>query len=153
MLVVASEKFHSYIFGRRFTVASDHKTHAMILLNNLPAAIPRLQRMQLRIQRYDMTIKNKPGTEMLLADLMPRLNPLPSKESLNLQKVCLVQFSDPQAGGLIRSRIFSCSRNHLLWMAWKTKASSSSFEEVLGISRWTVNWKWPNSQGKQRNYP
>ena len=30
---------------------------------------------------------------MLLADPMSRLNPLPIEESLNLQKVCLVQFS------------------------------------------------------------
>ena len=50
--------------------------------------------MLLRIQGYDMTIKYKPGTEMLLADPMSRLNPLHSEESLNLQKVCLVQFSD-----------------------------------------------------------
>ena len=41
-----------------------------------------------------MTMKYKPGTEMLLADAMSRLNPLPSEEWLNLQEVCLVQFSD-----------------------------------------------------------
>ena len=125
MLVVASEKFHSYIFGRRFTVASDHKTHAMILLNNLPAAIPRLQRMQLRIQRYDMTIKNKPGTEMLLADLMPRLNPLPSKESLNLQKVCLVQFSDARPDTL--------------------RQEASSDTEFSAV-RETIYFGWPEKQ-------
>ena len=41
-----------------------------------------------------MTMKYKPGTEMLLADPMSRLHPLPSEESLNLQEVCQVQFSD-----------------------------------------------------------
>ena len=73
---------------------SDHKPLKMIHLKNLAAALPRLQRMLLRIQGYDMTIKYKPGTEMLLADPMSRLNSLPSEESLKLQKVCLAQFSD-----------------------------------------------------------
>ena len=93
-VVVACEKFHSYIFGKKITVESDHKPLEMIHLKNLTAAPPRLQRMLLRIQGYDMTIKYKPGTEMLLADPMSRLNPLPSEESLKLQEVCLVQFSD-----------------------------------------------------------
>ena len=92
-VVVACEKFHSYIFGKKFTAESDHKPVEMIHLKNLTAAPPRLQRMLLRIQRYDTTIKYIPGTEMLLADPMSVLNPLPREESLNPQDVCLVQFS------------------------------------------------------------
>ena len=77
VVVAACEKFHSYVIGKKFTVESDHKPLEMTHLNNLTAAPPRLQRMLLRIQRYDLTIKYKPGTEMLLADSMSRLNPLP----------------------------------------------------------------------------
>ena len=107
-VVVACEKFHSYIFGKKFTVESDHTPLKMIYLKILTAAPPRLQRMLLKIQGYNMTIKYKPGTKMLLADAMSRLNPLPSEESWNLQEVCLVQFSDcktghPQTRHLIRS--------------------------------------------------
>ena len=80
-VVVACEKFHSYLFGKRFMVESDHKPLEMIHLKNLTAAPPRLQRMLLRIQGYDFTIKYKPGTEMLLADPLSRLNPLPNEES------------------------------------------------------------------------
>jgi len=65
----------------------------MIHLQNLTATPPGLQRMLLRIQGHDLTIKYKPGTEMLLADPMSRLKPLPSEESLDLQNVCLVWFS------------------------------------------------------------
>ena len=53
----------------------------MIRLKNLTAASLRLQKMLLRIQGYDFTIKYKPGTEMLLADPLSRLNPLPNEES------------------------------------------------------------------------
>lgn len=49
--------------------------------------------MLLRI-KYDLTIKHEPGTEMLLADPMSRLNPLPYKELLIHQSVCLVQLSN-----------------------------------------------------------
>ena len=101
-VVVACEKFHSYLFGKRFIVESDHKPLEMIHLKNLTAAPPRLQRMLLRIQGYDFTIKYKPGTEMLLADPMSRLNHLPCEESLDLQKVCLVCFSDEKLNALKR---------------------------------------------------
>ena len=53
----------------------------MIHLKNLTAASLRLQKMLFRIQGYDFTIKYKPGTEMLLADPLSRLNPLPNEES------------------------------------------------------------------------
>ena len=99
-VVVACEKFHSYLFGKRFLVESDHKPREMIHLKNLTAAPPRLQRMLLRIQGYDLEIKYKPGTEMLLADPMSRLSPLPSKEPLDLHKVCLVRFSEAKLNAL-----------------------------------------------------
>ena len=90
-VVIACEKFHSHIFGKKFIV--DHKPLKVIHMKNLTAAPSRLQRMLLRIQGCDMTVKYKPGTEMVLADPMSKLNPLPSEESLNLQGVCLAQFS------------------------------------------------------------
>ena len=99
-VVVACEKFHSYLCGKRFLVESDHKPLEMIHLKNLTAAPPRLQRMLLRIQGYDLEIKYKPGTEMLLADPMSRLSPLPSKEPLDLNKVCLLRFSDAKLNAL-----------------------------------------------------
>ena len=39
-VVVACEKFHSYLFGKRFLVESDHKPLEMIHLKNLTAAPP-----------------------------------------------------------------------------------------------------------------
>lgn len=88
-VVVACEKLHSYLFGKKFTVESDHKPLEMIHLKNLTATPTRLQRMLLRLG-YDLTNKYKPGSEMLLVDPLSRLNPLPSDKSLLPQKVCLV---------------------------------------------------------------
>ncbi|KAI8519529.1 hypothetical protein Bbelb_027860 [Branchiostoma belcheri] len=47
---------------------------------NLTKAPARLQRLLLRLQHYDYTIKYKPGKEMLLADALSRLSPHDKKE-------------------------------------------------------------------------
>ena len=57
---------------RRFRVQSDHKLLEMIHLKSMHNAPPRLQRMLLQLQKYDMEIKYKPGSEMLLPDALSR---------------------------------------------------------------------------------
>ena len=69
------EKFHTYVYGAKVTVESDHKPLEAIHLKNLSQAPPRLQRMLLRLQPYDVTIKYKKGTEMILADFLSRYHP------------------------------------------------------------------------------
>ena len=44
----------------------------MIAMKNLANAPPRLQRMLLELQRYDVTIKYRPGPQMQLADALSR---------------------------------------------------------------------------------
>lgn len=95
-VVFGSEKFHTYIYGKHFQVESDHKPLEMIQLKNLAAAPPRLQRMLLRLQNYDLHIKYRPGKELLLADGLSRLpikqDPKSDHIELDLQ-INLVQFS------------------------------------------------------------
>lgn len=72
-VVVGCERFHTYVYGKHFIVESDHKPLEMIALKNLGAAPPRLQRMLLRLQNYNVSIRYKPGREMILADGLSRL--------------------------------------------------------------------------------
>lgn len=72
-VVFGCERFHTYVYGKNFTVESDHKPLEMIQHNPLTAAPPRLQRMLLRLQPYDMIIRYRPGKEILLADGLSRL--------------------------------------------------------------------------------
>ena len=51
------EKFQTYLYGRSFTVHTDHKPLESVHLINLTAAPPRFQRLLLRIQPYDFTIR------------------------------------------------------------------------------------------------
>lgn len=93
-VIFACEKFHTFVYGKPFKVLSDHKPLGMIHLKNLGAAPPRLQRMLLRLQGYDVVIKYKPGREMLLSDAMSRLNPLPGKTIETPVRIDHVMFSE-----------------------------------------------------------
>ena len=59
--VFGAERFHTYVFGRSFTIESDHKPLEQISLKNLADAPARLQRMLLRLQNYDVRITYRPG--------------------------------------------------------------------------------------------
>ena len=63
-IVFACQQFNMYVLGRPFTVESDHKPLEMTHQKSLASAPPRLQRMLLQLQRYDVTIKYRPGKEM-----------------------------------------------------------------------------------------
>ena len=56
-IVFACQRFSTYLLGRSFVAESNHKPLEMIAMKNLANAPPRLQRMLLELQRYDVTIK------------------------------------------------------------------------------------------------
>ena len=68
--VFGAEQFHTYVFGRSFTIESDHKPFEQINLKNLADTPARLQRMLLHLQNYNMKITYCPGREMLVADTL-----------------------------------------------------------------------------------
>ena len=71
-IVFACQWFNTYVLGRPFTVESDHKPLEMIHQKSLASAPPCLQRILLQLQRYDLTIRYKPGRDMLLTDALSR---------------------------------------------------------------------------------
>ena len=71
-VVFALERFNQYIYGKQVEVESDHKPLEIIVKKPLMSAPPRLQRMLLRLQRYDYKLRYKPGKEMILADTLSR---------------------------------------------------------------------------------
>ena len=71
-IVFTCQWFNTYALGRPFTVESDHKPLEMIHQKSLASAPPRLQRIILQLQQYNVTIKYRPGKEMLLTDALSR---------------------------------------------------------------------------------
>ena len=87
----ACEKFDKYIFGRDVAhVETDHKPLGEIFKKSLCKAPARLQRMLLRLQRYNLEVRYKRGPLMYIADTLRRtyLNEtLPSEEVKSLELV------------------------------------------------------------------
>ena len=66
MLAVAQHctKFNHYLYGRKFLCQTDHKPLGDIHLKHLSDAPLRLQRLPLKLQTYDVTIKYDPGQKV-----------------------------------------------------------------------------------------
>ena len=92
-IVFACQRFSTYLLGRSFVAETDHKPLEMIALKNLANAPPRLQRMLLQLQRFDVTIKYRPGTEMQLADALSRCPARASPEIKLNMRVDYIAFS------------------------------------------------------------
>ena len=69
-IVFAAERFEQFIYGRPVKVDTDHKPLESIFKKNLNCAPKRLQRMLLTLQKFDLTVYYKRGTEMYLADTL-----------------------------------------------------------------------------------
>ena len=72
-ILFGCRRFHQYIYGRKITVESDHKPLESIATKALAAAPPRLQRMLLQLQKYDIKIIHVPGKNIPVADTLSRI--------------------------------------------------------------------------------
>ena len=72
-LVHGIQRFHTYLYGKRFTAITDHKPLETIWKKTLIGAPQRLQRLFLQLQGYDMDLQYCPGSQMTLSDTLSRL--------------------------------------------------------------------------------
>ena len=93
--LLACQRFSTYLLRRSFIAESDHKPLEMIAMKNLENAPPRLQRMLLELQIYDVTIKYRPGKEMQLADALSRCPARASQEIKLDMRVDYIAFTKP----------------------------------------------------------
>ena len=71
-IVFGLERFEQYVQGRPVKIETDHKPLESIFKKSLISALKRLQRMMLRLQKYDLKVTYKKGSEMYLADTLSR---------------------------------------------------------------------------------
>ena len=93
-IVHSLKKFHSYVFGGKILVYTDHKPLEQIFKKPLAAAPMRLQRMLLAIQWYDLEIQYRKGKDMQLPDTLSRAYITSSQGKTEVEDLNTVKMAD-----------------------------------------------------------
>ena len=114
-------------------VETDHKPFEFIVLKSLNSAPNRLQRMLLRLQKYNLQVKYKKGEKMFLADTLSRAY---------LPEVHTCDFSQ-QLESMDHTKTHTLAENHNVQIK-----HASSDDPVLQVLCETVQGDWPESKSE-----
>ncbi|XP_031338074.1 uncharacterized protein K02A2.6-like [Photinus pyralis] len=97
-ILVATEKFHNFVYGTNFDIETDHKPLISIVQKPLLSTPPRLQRMLFKLQKYDFNLYYKRGKELYIADTLSRCcaEKPETKSNLDIElesQICLIKLS------------------------------------------------------------
>ena len=134
-VVFGTKKFHMYLFGRHFTIVTDHKP-VLGLLNATRATpavcIPRVLRWSVALGGYDYELIYRPGYSIPHADALSRL-PLPVQpelvpgvsDILLLQSDCSLKLSSQTIADLSRNGPVISKVMHCAMHGWPAHVDSS----------------------------
>ena len=95
-IVFACQKFQNFIYGFNTKVQTDHKPLEIIFNKPLCLVPPRLQRMLLRLQKYDLSVKYVHGKFLYIADTLSRAHLADTPESHDKEiELAIHQYTAP----------------------------------------------------------
>ena len=80
-IIYATDKFRYYLYGKKFTIITDH--NPLVYLNNITLSSERLTRWRLKLAEYDFDIVYRKGKANANADAMSRVESTESQEPIN----------------------------------------------------------------------
>ncbi|XP_063388061.1 uncharacterized protein K02A2.6-like isoform X1 [Cydia fagiglandana] len=138
-IVFGCIKFHKYILGKHTLVETDHSALEILFKKPLSLVPARLQRMMLKIQGYDITVKYVPGKQMYISDFLSRSFLVDKNdetkefdEEFNKEIVCHVEV-------MIDSLPISSDKRQLIAMKTNEDATLSCLKDYIHNG-------WPNSK-------
>lgn len=136
-IVFGYQKFSQYITRRaKVTVESDHKPLQSIFKKSLLEAPCCLQRMMLRLQRYNLDVTYKPGPQMYIADHQSRAS---MSDSGTLHKEFQVFALEPEGIGPLNTVKISSER-----LAQLQKPTEQ--DPVMQTLKTTILMGWPTER-------
>ena len=149
-IVFTCRKFDQYIYGHaEVTIHSDHKRLEAIFRKSLLEAPKRLQRMMLAVQRYNVKVEYKPGTEQHGTAVASR-QPV-NEMSTELIFQCAIQDELAEEIDLVDSQIMALWRTTNCAIRWRTSVHQCGIRSVckqLGIQTlhviavsFAIEWK------------
>ena len=86
------EKFHYFLYGRKFILQTDQKPLVSIFRKHMIDVSPRIQRITIRAWQYDFLPQHIPGRINVIADSLSRVTPLEFQDSNAEKDILAVNF-------------------------------------------------------------
>ena len=139
-IVFGCEKFSHYMYGKHVDIETDHKPLEAIIKKPLARVPARIQRLLLRLQKYDVTLTYRPGKELYIADALSRAY-LTDRDSNDIEFDNEIDCHE------------HCLKNYLPLTKLKVqefKDASSSDMELQQLKR-VILHGWPNTKQEVPN--
>lgn len=117
-IVYGTTKFHQYLYGQKVTVESDHKPLETLFKKPLYLVPPRITRMMLKVQKYDLDVIHKPGKELFISDTLSR-KPLKTCEEDDFREYTVFSIGNLPISQEIMSKIKHETENDPLMIKLK----------------------------------
>ena len=86
------EKFHYFLYGRKFILQTDQKPLVSIFRKHMIDVSPRIMRITIRAWQYDFVPQHIPGRNNVISDALSRVTPLEFQDSNAEKDILAVNF-------------------------------------------------------------
>ena len=86
------EKFHYFLYGRKFILQTDQKPLVSIFRKHMIDVSPRIQRITIQAWQYEFVPQHIPGRNNVISDALSRVTPLEFQDSNAEKDILAVNF-------------------------------------------------------------